>query len=492
MTESITLYCPLCDRYYQPAEGLWGCPRAEEDSGITKKEHILQKRISGYLERKPDAGPLSEKRIEPYSLWQELLTSRYILSESEYGDLLSRLQQQLIVFEGGGFYETPLLEERKIAAAAGLEWGRLWIKDETHNITGSHKGRHLFATLLYLEALRFGKKQSEKNILAIYSCGNAALAASAVARAGGYELHAFVPQDVSRVVERMLAERGAVVEKIARSSVGLGDPCYLAFREAVQSRGWLPFTCSGNDNWSNIEGGETLAWEFITRLEQEKERVDKIIVQVGGGALARSVIEGWLEFYRLGMVSYLPEFFCCQPEGGFPFVRAYYLALELIARQNGLACDLNFERQGDPRRQTAKIREYSKSGQAKVDRLIEFCRQNFEKPAVKDGLRYIRENRREFMWAWDAGSPRSQAEGILDDITYDWYYLLEGILRCGGRALVIPEEKIEQAYKLVKQGRQFKVSATGTAGLAGLLELRSASIISTESRVGLFFTGIDR
>ncbi|GAH13824.1 unnamed protein product, partial [marine sediment metagenome] len=111
---------------------------------------------------------------------------------------------------------------------------------------------------------------------------------------------------------------------------------------------------------------------------------------------------------------------------------------------------------------------------------------------IKKSLKYIRDNRQDFMWAWDAGSPRSQAEGILDDITYDWYYLLEGILQSGGRAVVIPEEKIERAYKLVRQNTELEVSATGTAGLAGLLELRAASIISPDSRVGLFFTGIDR
>jgi len=186
MTESITLYCPVCDRHYQPAEGLWGCPRAaDEPGGKIGQEHILQKRISGLQAVKLDTDRKRGQKIDPYYLWQDLLTSRYILTGREYSDLLSRMQQKLIALEGDGFFETPLFEEGKITAAAGLERGHIWIKDETHNITGSHKGRHLFATLLYLEALRLRKKQREKDILAIYSCGNAALAASAVARAGG-------------------------------------------------------------------------------------------------------------------------------------------------------------------------------------------------------------------------------------------------------------------------------------------------------------------
>ena len=95
-------------------------------------------------------------------------------------------------------------------------------------------------TLLYLEALRKLKGEGAKKVLAIYSCGNAALGAAAVARAGGYELHAFVPEDVDPTVAAMLAERGTVVEKIPRSSTGAGDPCYLAFQKALNQNGWVP------------------------------------------------------------------------------------------------------------------------------------------------------------------------------------------------------------------------------------------------------------
>jgi cysteine synthase len=85
------------------------------------------------------------------------------------------------------------------------------VKNETGNVTESHKGRHLMATLLYLEALRELRGETARKVLVIYSCGNAALAAAAVARAGGYELHAFVPDDVDHAVGAMLAQRGAVV-----------------------------------------------------------------------------------------------------------------------------------------------------------------------------------------------------------------------------------------------------------------------------------------
>ena len=39
-----------------------------------------------------------------------------------------------------------------LAAALGLA-GDLWIKDETVNVSGSHKGRHLMGAMLYLRVL---------------------------------------------------------------------------------------------------------------------------------------------------------------------------------------------------------------------------------------------------------------------------------------------------------------------------------------------------
>ena len=190
--------------------------------------------------------------------------------------------------------------------------------------------------------------KAAKKVLAIYSCGNAALGASAVARAGGYELHAFVPDDVDPVVAAMLAERGTVVEKIPRSATGAGDPCYLAFRKALNQNGWLPFACAGNDNWSNIEGGATLGWEMVMQLLDRSQKIDSVVIQVGGGALARSVAQALEEALQLGFIQVLPRIHVCQPAGGFPFVRAYLLALAEIARRSGLSFDLSYDHGADP------------------------------------------------------------------------------------------------------------------------------------------------
>ena len=48
------------------------------------------------------------------------------------------------------------------------------------------------------------------------------------------------------------------------------------------------------------------------------------------------------------------------------------------------------------------------------------------------------------MWPWE-DEPRSIAHGILDDETYDWLAVVEGLLRSGGGALVVDEETLQRA-----------------------------------------------
>jgi threonine dehydratase len=45
----------------------------------------------------------------------------------------------------------------------------------------------------------------------------------------------------------------------------------------------MPFACAGNDNWSNIEGGSILGWEMVMQLADRSQRLDSLVIQVGGG-----------------------------------------------------------------------------------------------------------------------------------------------------------------------------------------------------------------
>jgi threonine synthase len=426
-----------------------------------------------------------------FGLFHPLLSGCNLLGYDRYGRILDGVTGRLLRMEGRDFSVMPLTEEPGLAAAIGRT-GRLWVKDETGNVTGSHKGRHLMGTLLYLEALRELKSEGAKKVLAVYSCGNAALGAAAVARAGGYELHAFVPEDVDPTVAALLAERGAVVERIPRSATGAGDPCYLAFQKALNQNGWLPFACAGNDNWSNIEGGATLGWEMVMQLLECSEKIDSVVIQVGGGALARSVAQAFEEAHQLGFISELPRIHTCQPEGGFAFVRAYLLALAEIARRSGRSFDLSYDRGADPVVQLQRTVAFVRARPDQIQEVAAFIQRSFDSPLVQSVFKDMAGKPGHFLWPWDGAAPHSLAHGILDDVTYDWYYLLRAVLRSGGRAEIIAEETIRCAYEKAQHHTGILVCPTGASGLAGLIQLQASGAITPREAAGVFFTGFDR
>ena len=97
--------------------------------------------------------------------------------------------------DGRGFRVTAAAPAPTLASALRLERSRVWVKDETRNVSGSHKGRHLFGAMVYLavsERLRGGSGAATPP-LAIASCGNAALAAAVVARAAERQLLVVIP-----------------------------------------------------------------------------------------------------------------------------------------------------------------------------------------------------------------------------------------------------------------------------------------------------------
>lgn len=85
-------------------------------------------------------------------------------------------------------------------------------------------------------------------------------------------------------------------------------------------------------------------------------------------------------------------------------------------------------------------------------------------------------HRSAFMRAWGK-APASVAVGILDDETYDWRAVVEGMLTTSGRPLVVSEDLLVEANRLAVSVTGIQVDPTGSAGLAGLLEMRRSRAI---------------
>ncbi|MBW2258199.1 MAG: hypothetical protein JRI25_26860 [Deltaproteobacteria bacterium] len=95
------------------------------------------------------------------------------------------------------------------------------------------------------------------------------------------------------------------------------------------------------------------------------------------------------------------------------------------------------------------------------------------------------------MWPWET-EPKSIAHGILDDETYDWHRVVAGMLATSGEAVVVSEETLAHAHRLARVVAEIPASATGTSGLAGLVELRRTGRIRPDERVAVLLTGVER
>lgn len=414
---SATFRCPNCGA--QPGTDHVLAPTSEVSSGL----EMLNK----------TAGVSSQAATEtrnPFVDFRHLLYSHRVamargMTDADYVEMASHLNQSLEDVDGGGFTETPLLFSEEL---------NCFLKNETGNVGQSHKARHLNNVMLYLLALRAtGMDELADRRLAVASCGNAGLAAATIAAAAGWPIDVCIPPTASPAVQTRLEQLGASVVVCERgveavdtvlgsiSTEGAADPTLAVCRTLVADHGSIPFSVQGPECGLAVEGGQTLGFEIAQQLSRQNptvEAIRSVFVQVGGGALGAGLSQAFGRAEDAGLSSALSstEFHCVQPQGNQPLNRAY-------------------------------------------SRLME--RQLTARAAAKE--------RGAFMTPWE--DPQSVAFGILDDETYDWVALCEAMQSSGGSSHVVQDETICEA-KEIAEGMGITVCHTGAAGLAGLLEHR--------------------
>jgi threonine synthase len=442
------------------------CP----NSGRDDRDHVVTRTLDV---RGRSWTNLVDDDPNPFVRYRRLLHSWHIatrrgMPDEDYVDLVRTLDKEVAGVDGAGFEVTPLDRADALSERLGFtSAGGIWVKDETGGVSGSHKARHLMGLLVHLAVVeRLGMiPEGQSADLAIASCGNAALAAAVVARAGGRRLKVFVPTWGDPLVIARLEELGATVNVVSREEGVAGDPTYLALQRAIAD-GALPFTCQGNENGLVIEGGSTIGYEIASQLSEVGATIDRLFVQVGGGALASAVIQGMREAVVLRAMGRLPRLHTIQTEGGYPLQRAY---------------DRLVERTG------AALRLEESSPQDRAGRIAG----TFASPEVQQALEYAATHRSEFMWPWE-GQPTSIAHGILDDETYDWLAVVKALLETGGYPVTVSEETLMEANDLARRATGIDADHTGSAGLAGLLVLKRDGPVQGEENVAVLFTGIRR
>ena len=421
------------------------CPNAGDGADV---DHVLVRRLDAGRVAFPDDGD-----DNPFLRYRELFRAHHLaehagLGDDAYVEIVERLDAAVAEVDGTGFRVTPFVREDDLSDRLGFEPdGGVWVKNETGNVSGSHKARHLMGLAIHLDVAETAgliePEAREGRPLAIASCGNAALAAAVVARAAGRRLQVFIPTDADPVVVARLKELEADLVVAPREPGVPGDPTYHALKRALAD-GALPFTCQGNENGLAIEGGIPLGYEMAQQLGGEC--FERVVVQVGGGALASAVTQGLREASELGAMPCLPGLHAVQTTGASPLPRAFDLVREWRDRQGA---------------------------------------------TIADTIAYARAHRSEFMWAWE-DEPHSVAHGILDDETYDWLAVVRALLATDGSAVVVDEDTLREANELGFQSTGIPGDHTGTSGLAGLLELRRQGMIGDDERVAVLFTGIRR
>ena len=450
------------------------CPNAGQGDGV---DHLLRRclqRPEAVASIDPDS-LFRASEPNPFRKFCQLSYSFQVgrssgLSSADYRSLVADLDTAIGRVDGRGFRSTPFTVADRLAEALGLGSDRLWVKDETGNVSGSHKARHLMGIMLWLEVQRRLGRDPGERPLGIASCGNAALAAAVVARAAGRRLEVFVPPDANRRVAERLEALGADLTRCPRrASDPPGDPCYLRFVEASAER-LLPFTVQGTENGLAVEGGATLAWEMVATLRDRGAALDHLVIQVGGGGLASATIQGLREARALGLLDRLPRIHTVQTQSAFPLRRAYEVITERLS--------------------AASVASAVRGLVADDERALAL-RETVARDEIPAVLQHAARHRARFMWPWEM-PPKSIAYGILDDETYDWLPVVQGMLETGGIPLVVSEGVLAEAHRLAHEHTDCRPEPTGTAGLAGLLELRRHGVVDRSDTVGLLFTGVER
>ena len=212
---------------------------------------------------------------------------------------------------------------------------------------------------------------------------------------------------------------------------------------------------------------------MVSVLGGLNQHLDHLFIQVGGGALASACIQGLQEARNLGVLDRLPAIHTVQTAGASPLHRAWDTLMDkVLLRHQSETGQTSPLLSGDPERAL-------------------FARDEVSPMLIREELQSAARHRSEYMWPWGE-EPCSIATGILDDETYDWFSVVEGMLMTGGVPLVVSEMTLAEAHHLAKDHTDISVDPTGTAGLAGLLELHQQEMLPQGDVSAVLFTGVER
>ena len=207
--------------------------------------------------------------------------------------------------EGG----TPLLPADALGEEMGMQAGRLLIKDEALNPTGSFKARGMAVAVAMA-------KQLGTTRLAVPSAGNAGGALAAYAARAEIEAFVFMPKDVPMANRLECEIAGAEVTLVD----GLITDCARIVQQRKEAEGW--FDVSTLREPYRVEGKKTMGYEIAE--QREWTLPDVILYPTGGGT---GLVGMWKAFEEMEAMGWIdnrrPRMISVQAAGCAPIVRAF-------------------------------------------------------------------------------------------------------------------------------------------------------------------------
>jgi len=203
---------------------------------------------------------------------------------------------------------TPLLEAAPDLAGPGFT-GRVLLKDETGNPTGSFKDR--LVSVAVTRAIQDGHTG-----IVCASTGNAGASAAAYSARAGLPCVVCIPASAPDAKLRQIQAYGP--QFIAVDGT-YSDAWTLA--DELQRAADFANVTTTYQNPYGVSALRTVAYELLDAMDGEVP--DAVFVPTGSGPLVRGVMWGYEEALDLGLIGHIPRLVAVQAEGCAPIVRAF-------------------------------------------------------------------------------------------------------------------------------------------------------------------------
>lgn len=290
MGHPVGLKCVLCGEEYKPGSVEYTCPACGLDGTLD----VLYDYKEAARTLTADALAGRER-----SLWR-------------YGELLPIADDANIPRLSVGW--TPLYDCPEVAREYDV--GRLMIKDDGRNPTGSLKDRA--SAVGVARALETGQRT-----VACASTGNAASSLSGFAAVAGLRSFIFVPEKAPAAKITQLLVYGANVVLVRGD---YADAFNLA-TAAIDRYGWYNRNCAINPYL--VEGKKTCAMEMAEQCGWDVP--DTVFIAVGDGCCISGLYKGFYDLKLAGLIERIPRIVGVQAEGARPIHDAFKSGADRVA-----------------------------------------------------------------------------------------------------------------------------------------------------------------